>query len=168
MDEARMSEHDGERAKLSSNKRDHVEAMMLTLRELRELTDRGYRVQRDARGLNDKDMAALGYLSQQWKDQRTVSPRDIAANLGLTSATTTAIIDRLEAEGYLQRRRDTLDRRVVHLTPAPAMEDWVRRHPVESLRASLVDAATHLDCEEARIVQGYFSTVLENIRQRLT
>ncbi|WP_160317642.1 winged helix-turn-helix domain-containing protein [Arthrobacter sp. RIT-PI-e] len=163
-----MSECDDDRARSRSNPLEHVETMVDTLRQLRQLTDRGYREHRDAMHLNDKDMAALEYLSQEWKDERTVSPKDVAAHLGLTSATTTAIIDRLENEGYLQRRRATRDRRGVHLTPAPAMKDWERRHPVESLRASVIDAATHLGGEEARIVQGYLSTVLDDVRRRLT
>ena len=162
-----MSEQGDDGAESPSSRLGRAEAMVNTLWQVRRLTDRGYRAHRDARHLNDKDMAALDYLSQEWKDDRAVSPKDIAAHLGLTSATTTAIIDRLEAEGYLQRHRDTRDRRGVYLRPAPAMKDWVGQHPAESLRASIMDAATGLDNEQARIVQGYLSTVLDNVRQRL-
>lgn len=45
-----------------------------------------------------------------------VTPSDIARELMLTLGTITTSLNKLEAKGYIERQRSTLDRRVVHLT----------------------------------------------------
>lgn len=45
-----------------------------------------------------------------------VTPSDIARELMLTLGTITTSLNKLEAKGYIERRRSKLDRRVVHLT----------------------------------------------------
>lgn len=44
-----------------------------------------------------------------------VTPSDIARELMLTLGTITTSLNKLEAKGYIERRRSKLDRRVVHL-----------------------------------------------------
>lgn len=45
-----------------------------------------------------------------------VTPSDIARELMLTLGTVTTSLNKLEAKGYIGRKRSKLDRRVVHLT----------------------------------------------------
>lgn len=45
-----------------------------------------------------------------------VTPSDIARELRLTLGTVTTSLNKLEAKGYIERKRSKLDRRVVHLT----------------------------------------------------
>lgn len=45
-----------------------------------------------------------------------VTPSDIARELMLTLGTVTTSLNKLEAKGYIERKRSNLDRRVVHLT----------------------------------------------------
>lgn len=45
-----------------------------------------------------------------------VTPSDIARELMLTLGTVTTSLTKLEAKGYIERKRSKLDRRVVHLT----------------------------------------------------
>jgi DNA-binding MarR family transcriptional regulator len=145
----------------------HVDGMVAKLREMRQLTNKAYREQRDTRNLNDKDMAALGYLSQEWSEGRKVSPKDIAAHLGLSSATTTLVVDRLEADGYVTRRPSSTDRRAIMLEPAPSMQEWVEQYPASLLRASFLDVAADLRCADVVIIEKYFAAVLDDIRRRL-
>jgi DNA-binding MarR family transcriptional regulator len=65
-------------------------------------------------GLNPTDLRCL-----DWLTERAMSAGELAAATGLSSAATTTLLDRLEHKGYVQRERDTLDRRriVVELTP---------------------------------------------------
>ncbi|MGH9071384.1 MAG: MarR family winged helix-turn-helix transcriptional regulator [Acidimicrobiales bacterium] len=44
---------------------------------------------------------------------------ELAADLGITGATACALADRLVAQGLAERRADSLDRRVVRLSPSP-------------------------------------------------
>lgn len=145
----------------------HVDDMVAKLREMRQLTDKAYREQRDTRNLNDKDMAALGYLSQEWGEGREVSPKDIAAHLGLSSATTTLVLDRLEADGYVTRRPSSTDRRAILLKPSSSMQEWTEQYPASLLRASFLDVAAGLACADVAIIEQYFAAVLDDVRQRL-
>lgn len=45
-----------------------------------------------------------------------VTPSDIARELMLTLGTVATSLNKLEAKGYIERKRSKLDRRVVHLT----------------------------------------------------
>lgn len=45
-----------------------------------------------------------------------VTPSDIARELMLTLGTVTTSLNKLEAKGYIERKRSKVDRRVVHLT----------------------------------------------------
>ena len=48
---------------------------------------------------------------------RLLSQGDLAATLNLSASATTSVLDRLQTAGYIERRRDTADRRklVLHL-----------------------------------------------------
>ncbi|MCU1434565.1 MAG: MarR family transcriptional regulator [Pseudarthrobacter sp.] len=67
-------------------------------------------------GLNLTDYRALSALAQS----APVTVGTLAAELGATAATTTAIISRLEAQGYAARNRGDGDRRQVHVSITPA------------------------------------------------
>lgn len=144
-----------------------ISELMGRFAEIRELENQAYRDHRDAHRLNDRDMATLGFLSDEWKAGRTVSPRDIAATLNMSSATTTVILDRLEAEGYFHRRRSTSDRRTIFLEPGEQMKSWLEGHPREILRRSAFEIASRIDSIQVDHVNRYFADVLTSARNRI-
>ena len=81
--------------------------------------------------LHAVDAAAAGYLQVNRTDLRcleilyqgeAVLPSQLAAKLGLTTGSVTAMLDRLERLGYVTRSADPSDRRkvVVRITPKAA------------------------------------------------
>ncbi|QRK08858.1 MarR family transcriptional regulator [Archangium violaceum] len=65
-----------------------------------------------------------------------LSMGELARRVGVTEKTITGIVDRLEREGYAQRERDALDRRVVHVRLTPRgreASDRVHAQAQESL-----------------------------------
>ncbi|WP_197060600.1 MarR family winged helix-turn-helix transcriptional regulator [Arthrobacter sp. L77] len=144
-----------------------IDELMGRFSEIRELENQAYRDHRDAHRLNDRDMATLGFLSEEWKAGRTVSPRDIASTLNMSSATTTVILDRLEAEGYFHRRRSTSDRRAVFLEPGEQMKSWLEDHPLEILRRSAFEIASRIDSIQVEHVNRYLGDVLTSARDRI-
>ncbi|MEO3932266.1 MarR family transcriptional regulator [Micrococcaceae bacterium Sec7.4] len=66
--------------------------------------------------LNLTDFRALSVLAQLGP----VTVGKLAAELGATPATTTAIVSRLVSRGYVTRHRGTGDRRQVHVSATPA------------------------------------------------
>jgi DNA-binding MarR family transcriptional regulator len=66
-------------------------------------------------GLNATDMECLRFLFLKG----TASPTELARQTGLTSGATTAMLDRLEKAGMLERHPNPDDRRGTLITPAP-------------------------------------------------
>lgn len=61
--------------------------------------------------LNDSDMRAIRMLIRAQQQGQIVTPKDIAAEVGISSASTTKLIDRLVAGGHLVRTPHPSDRR---------------------------------------------------------
>ncbi len=73
-------------------------------------------------GLHPTDMAALIAVMDAEAGGTPLTPGGLAARLRLSSAATTAVIDRLERAGHLTRHRSDTDRRRVDLRyAAPGM-----------------------------------------------
>jgi MarR family transcriptional regulator, organic hydroperoxide resistance regulator len=69
-------------------------------------------------GLNLTDYRALSALAQSGP----VTVGRLAEDLGATPATTTAIVSRMEARGYVERHRNTEDRSQVQVSVTPAAD----------------------------------------------
>ena len=72
-------------------------------------------------GLNTTDMECLRLLFQ--KDIAT--PSELARHTGLTSGATTAMLDRLEKAGFIERRPNPDDRRGTLVAPAKSATEKV-------------------------------------------
>jgi DNA-binding MarR family transcriptional regulator len=68
-----------------------------------------------AHGLHDTDVRALIHLLDADRAGLPATPGWLGAQLGLTSPSTTALIDRLESAGHVVRQRSTGDRRKVEI-----------------------------------------------------
>jgi DNA-binding MarR family transcriptional regulator len=66
--------------------------------------------------LHPTDLRALIHLLDAARAETVVTPGWLGEQLGLNSASTTGLIDRLEKAGHVRRVRDTRDRRRVLLT----------------------------------------------------
>ncbi|MGL5927482.1 MAG: MarR family winged helix-turn-helix transcriptional regulator [Dermatophilaceae bacterium] len=63
-------------------------------------------------GVNVSDMTAILWLTEH----EPVGGAELARRLGISTAATTVLVDRLERAGYVERVRSTTDRRRVTLT----------------------------------------------------
>lgn len=73
--------------------------------------------------LNPTDLRCL-----DWLFDRAMTAGDLAAGVGLSTAATTTLIDRLEQRGFVERARDPGDRRRVLVQLTPGGRDRVGRH----------------------------------------
>lgn len=90
---------------------------------------RAYKPLLDKLGLTYTQYVTLVALSEE--DDQTVSM--LGEKLFLESNTLTPILKKLEADGYLQRRRDPSDERQVRLTLTPAGRELVDAEPGSAL-----------------------------------
>lgn len=112
---------------------------------------------RRALGLNVNEEAALRLIGQG-----VTAPSDLSRELGMTTAGVTNMLDRLEADGKVQRERHRTDRRRVLLTLtklgfSAQLETEATHHRVARLVADGSDehavVQRFLD-EAARLVEG--------------
>jgi DNA-binding MarR family transcriptional regulator len=93
-----------------------------------------YRAMRDRL---DEDMRSVGASTPQWivlktvGDEPDLSQRELADRVLVTGSTLTHHLDRLEADGYITRSRDTSDRRVLRVALTP--EGKQRRNELDAV-----------------------------------
>jgi len=75
--------------------------------------------------MNVTDMQALQYVVATEQRGGHAHPRDIAAYLSISTASTTKLLDRLTASGHLERSTHPTDRRSVLVTSTPHAHDEI-------------------------------------------
>lgn len=105
-------------------------------------------------GLNDARV--LRHLSEAGD----ATPASIGRYLGISSAAVTALIDRLESLGLVERARNPLDRRSVTVRPT-FDEDSPQAKELRTAQARILSAAERLSAEE-RVIVGAFLADLQH------
>jgi DNA-binding MarR family transcriptional regulator len=117
----------------------------------------------DRIGINATDLNCLNILS--FSGQLTAG--ELARATGLTTASITGVIDRLELAGYVRRERDTQDRRrvVVHLVLDKALRD-VAPLFVPMMREWQEMAADYSD-DELRLIVAFYGRMEQIFRDHV-
>lgn len=137
--------HATEVVKRSMSQRTHDELIEAFDRETRRMGSMATLLNHavaDAIGIHQTDHECLDLLD--WAEPLTAG--EIASHLGLSSGAVTGLIDRLENDGWVERRRDPADRRrvYVHLLHDRGAELWPLYQPlageIDGYRDALGDA----------------------------
>lgn len=99
-------------------------ALVRALREYAEVAERVVERSGAAHGLHRTDMRTLSILMRRQAEGLTTTPSDLSRILGISSASTTALVDRMVGHGHAQRERSERDRRSVSIihTDSAAVE----------------------------------------------
>ncbi|KNC19593.1 hypothetical protein AC792_05795 [Arthrobacter sp. RIT-PI-e] len=112
--------------------------------------------------INETDLSALRFMLAVWQRDQSASPKELALALGISSASTTLVIDRLERVGFVRRRRHPVDRRAVILEPGErATEEFRSAFDVE--RRGVLAAADSLSSEETETVTRFLRSMEQAI-----
>ena len=117
---------------------------------------------RAALRLNETDVTALRFVVNAERDSRAVSPKDLAVHLGISSASTTVLVDRLVASGHLNRSRHPSDGRAVVLTATPTTHADMRE-VFGDMHGRMMDVARQLDPHEATIVAAFLDRMIDAV-----
>src|SRR5690625_7671506 len=101
--------------------------------------------------LDETDMKALHYLIVCEQQGVVATPSTIAAHLGISSASTTKLLDRLEKGGHVRRSRHPSDRRALAISIEAATRVAATR-TVGTQHARRFHAARRLTSEQREIV----------------
>lgn len=93
-----------------------ISVLMGAIAELREAEERLSVASRRYMQLNDTDMRALHYLIVCANRDVIATPSGIAQHLGISTAATTKLLDRLEKGGHIHRAPHPTDRRALTIT----------------------------------------------------
>jgi DNA-binding MarR family transcriptional regulator len=126
-------------------------AVLKALRDYRAAEQSVRRSTRDAMGMGETDILALRFLLQAQASGETMVPKDLSRILGITSASTTSLIDRLVASGHVRREAHPTDRRSVVIVPTTESDQQVRL-TLGAMHRRMMSVAEGLGADEARIV----------------
>lgn len=129
-------------------------AVLNALRDYRASEAAMRRRTRSSMGMGETDLLALRYLLQAEAAGKTVGPKELGARLGVTSASTTTLVDRLVKSGHVRREPHPTDRRALILRPTPGSDQEVR-HTLGLMHQRMMDAASSLTPDEARVVVDF-------------
>ncbi len=93
----------------------------------------------------------------------TVSPTGLATHLGITTASTTALVKRLVGSGHVERRADPDDRRGVLLTATASGDDRVRTE-LTDVHARMIAAADRLSPQTVEEMSAFFEEMIDAMR----
>lgn len=114
----------GEAARRLSAIESIVRANQRQLISLRSATARFLRSER----LSVTDFHVLQLISMSAAEARPARPQEICRHLDISASTLTSITERLAAAGFVDRQRQTSDRRRTALLPTAAADALLQRH----------------------------------------
>lgn len=143
---------------------DYGAAVLKSLRDYRTAETAVRRSTRDSMGMGETDILALRYLLRVQASGKSVVPKDISQFLGITSASTTSLIDRLVASGHVRREAHPTDRRSVIVVPTVESDREVRL-TLGNMHREMMAVAEGLSADEARVVVEFLGRMTEALQK---
>lgn len=114
-------------------------------------------------GLNVTDTEALSFLTIRG----SATPTELARYTGLTTGSTTALLDRLEKSGLVKRTANPHDRRgaIVEIEPKYNQMAWPLVADIQKLNAEVI--ALYTD-EELKTIADFLTRMTGNVRDQTT
>ncbi|WP_256728667.1 MarR family winged helix-turn-helix transcriptional regulator [Microbacterium oleivorans] len=106
---------------------------------------------RDSMSMGENELLVLRYLIKAQGQGRLVGPTELSRYLGISTASTTALIDRLQKSGHVVRQAHPSDRRSVHVVATPKSDDEVRA-TLGRMHERMIAAVDDMTADEARAV----------------
>ena len=142
-----------------------IARLMGALGELRDAEQRLSLASRRYMQLNETDMRALHYLIVCANRDAIATPGGIAQHLGISTAATTKLLDRLEKSGHIHRAPHPTDRRALAITIS-AETRHAAMETVGRQQAKRFYAAARLTSEEREVVIRFLVDMTNEITLR--
>lgn len=142
-----------------------ISVLMGAIGELREAEQRLSLASRRYMRLNDTDMRALHYLIVCANRDAIATPSGIAQHLGISTAATTKLLDRLEKSSHIHRAAHPTDRRALAIT----ISKETRHAAMETVgrqQSKRFYAAARLTREEREVVIRFLDDMTNEIALR--
>lgn len=141
----------------------HVGVLNL-LRKYRE-AERSMRARtRDEMRMNETELLALRFLLMRTQQQHEVLQRDIARELGITGASASALCQRLERDGYINRVPHPHDKRATVLVPTEKTDSEVRG-TLTGMHRLMLEGVQSLTNDELKTVEKFLHSMIRSVSQ---
>ncbi|GAA1042255.1 hypothetical protein GCM10009557_67820 [Virgisporangium ochraceum] len=115
-----------------------------------------------AHGLGRTDMNAIMWISTGSRTGTPVTVGELAARLGLGAPATSALVDRLEAVGHVERTRDPNDRRRVTIEMQPQALELASAY-FQPLGRTMADAVADMSDSDLRTTAEVVRKLMEAV-----
>ena len=146
----------------SSDRTGRGVAVLNALRDYRAAEAAMRRRTRSAMRMGETDLLAIRFLLKSQAAGRIVTPKDLAAHLSISTASTTVLIDRLVRSGHVERRPHPTDRRALVIAPTIASDDEVRA-TLGEMHRRMIDVAEELEADEAVAVLDFLERMRDAV-----
>lgn len=155
-----------DRRNISASDLDQIERIMGEMGRMRQIERKIMRGSQRFMKLNETDMRALRQMIAAKNTGTVLTPSDLREYLGISSASVTKMVDRLEANGHVRRSQHPTDRRsqcieVTEQTHLAAREQLGRHH------AQRFQVARSMTAEEREIVIRFLSATSDALEGSL-
>jgi DNA-binding MarR family transcriptional regulator len=131
-----------------------------SLRRYRAAESEMRRRTRTSMKMGETDLEAIRYLLRAQKRDEPVSAKDLAEHLGITTASTSVLVNRLVASGHLERHPHPTDRRGVLITTTGSSDVEVRA-TLDGMHARMIVIAESLDPARAEAITEFLDAMAE-------
>ncbi len=154
-----------DRTQVTPKELGEISALMAALGRLRDAEQALTQASQEYMKLGRSDMRALHYLIVARHSETVVTPKAIAAHLKISSASTTKLLDRLEAAEHIVRAPHPSDRRALAITITDKTHEAAMQ-TVGRLQSKRFQAAARLTSEERATVIRFLDDMTGQISLR--
>ena len=119
---------------------------------------------RESMSMGENDLLVLRYLLKARQKGELVSPGELARYLAVSTASMTAIIDRLEKSGHVRRERHATDRRSIYVIPTVDTDEEVRK-TLGDMHERMLAAVIDMTPEETTVVMDTLARLQSAVDQ---
>ena len=114
--------------------------------------------------MGENELLVLRYLARARLRDDLVTPVTLSRYLGITSASTTALLDRLEKSGHILRTPHPRDRRSIVITSSAKSDDEVR-HTLAAMHDRMMAVVRDMSADDRATVIGFLDAMREAVDQ---
>jgi DNA-binding MarR family transcriptional regulator len=113
-------------------------------------------------GPSDTDRMAMRFILEGADEGREVTPSSLAQHLGMTTASVTALLDRLGRGEMIHVRQHPDDKRKRLVTPVDRSDD---PDVIDPLTATIRNLSADLSDQEAELISGYLRKITDAVKR---
>lgn len=114
--------------------------------------------------MTDNEMLVIGLATRRARSGQELQAGDVATELGLTPASVTGLLDRLERSGHIQRQPHPTDRRRLRILPT-AVADTDVRATLGAVHESMMGVARTLSSSQAEVICAFLQQMTDAVTE---